>query len=131
MILIDVDIIDSQALQAGLALLDDHGPIGIGIGPFTAFSPETDLRGDIDFVTGNIFEELSHESFAAAAPVDIGRVKEIDAELPGFLHRSQGILIVHRTPGIATNRPESDTDLRYIQASFTQHPVLHLSTPVF
>jgi hypothetical protein len=84
----DIDVRVLQTGQGALEALDDvllrQAP-GVGLLPLCA---EEDLCRQDVFVTwpGQLLEGLAHLELAFSGRVDLGRVEEVDAVVPGGLH---------------------------------------------
>ena len=111
MVLVDVDVVDAEATEARLAVLDDQLRIGVGV--WLAAAPEPDLGGDNDLIAGYGREEAGEQRLAVALAVDIGGVEEGDTALPCTLDGGQRLAVVHRSPGVATDSPEPEADRRH------------------
>ena len=67
------------------------------------------LRGDHDFLAA-VALQLGDQALAAAHPVDIGGIDEVDAAIDGAMEGGERLGIVHRPPR-AADGPRAKTDL--------------------
>jgi hypothetical protein len=65
------------------------------------------------------------QPFAAAHPVHVGGVDEIDAAIHGAVQRGQRFRVVHLAPCPADG-PRAERDLRYLPARTAQGSIKHL-----
>ena len=117
----EIDVVDAQPLQAGLAGLSDIAGVAVHPRPGDA-----ELGGQEDLVAPPR-QEPPDQGLVVAHAVDVGGVPEGDPELQGAAEGGQGFRLVRRlaVDGAHGHAPQAQGgDLRTVRAKL---PGLHVS----
>ena len=102
--LVEIDMIRTEAFQAlltGPAEIVRRKILAVGAGRKIPSS----LGRENDPVSRFVFEESTEKELAVAFPVDICRIKKINAGGIGSFQRSEGIFIADRAIRVPSDRP--------------------------
>src|SRR6185369_2398035 len=121
MALVEVDVVCAEPLQRRVALLHDVLPREPAVVGAVAHR-EVDLGGEEVVVSRDPLESPPSHLLGRAAPVDVRRVEEVDAELEGAMDAGGRALVLDGAP---VGEPRAERDLRDLDAEVAELPVAH------
>lgn len=119
--LIEVDVVDTKSLEAGLGLVEDVLPreaLRVGSLP----QAPTHLRRDDEFVPVVPGERIPEYLFAGAVVVDVRCIEEVDPQVECALDHFETLLAAGRSTEVHT----AQTEPGYFQVSASEGRVRHV-----
>ena len=87
MLIVEIDVIDAQPLQRGVACSAYVFGLPVGADPAPVVAPLiAELRGHDDLVAASA-DRLPHQLFVRERTVHVGRIEEVDAQVERALNR--------------------------------------------
>src|SRR5688572_2455384 len=128
MLIVEVDDLDAQALEARLAGL--HHVLGPPVDALLAVGPLhlAELGGDDRLAAPAVLERLAEQRLVVTPAVHVGRVEEGDALVDGVADVGDRLLVV-RVAVDARHRHQPQPDGRNLDAAFPQFTMLHDQPP--
>ena len=129
-LIVEVDRVDSEPFQAGLAGAPDVGGAPVDEVAGAVRAPHlAELGGENDAMPA-AGERPPDELLVVPPPVHVGGVQEVDPEIEGAVdHRDgSGVVALSVGPG---HRHAAESDRRHLQPVAPEQPVFHRSDPPF
>ena len=119
-----VDIIGTQALQRGIADSADVFRAAVHAGHLAVLQLETKLGRD-DHLLAQRLQGLTQQQLVGIGPIDLGCIEERNTTLHGGAQQFDHRLLIWRRPITMAHPHAAQTQCRHLQPTAAQHSCLH------